>query len=75
MRDIRPLFRPKDVDHMRPRGTNLTNLEDVRDFGEFIVDLVQHDRDDRRMPKPPGQRWTPTQVQLVQQWIDERFPP
>lgn len=75
VRDIRPLFRPKDVDHMRPRGTNLTNLEDVRDFGEFIVDLVQHDRDDRRMPKPPGQRWTPTQVQLVQQWIDERFPP
>ena len=75
VRDIRPLFRPIDIDHMRLRGTDLTNLEDVTNFAEFIVELVQRDDDDRRMPKPPGQHWTPTQAQLLQQWIDEGNPP
>lgn len=76
VRDIQPLFRPKDIEHMRRvTGLDLADFERVKARARGVVRLVQHDDDDRRMPKPPGPHWTPSQVQLLQQWIDEGFPP
>jgi Ferritin-like len=76
VRDIAPLFRPKDIDHMREMtGLDLANFEMVKARARGIIRLVQDGEDDTRMPKPPGQSWTPTQVKLVQQWVTKASRP
>ncbi|RZL85271.1 MAG: hypothetical protein EOP32_00405 [Rhodococcus sp. (in: high G+C Gram-positive bacteria)] len=72
-RDIRPLFRQKDLDHMNFR-LDLRNLEDVRENARLIVDRVS-DHGGPVMPPMPDQRWTPGQVQLLERWIAEGCPP
>jgi hypothetical protein len=80
VRDIQPLFRPKDIEHMRTKPSpasriDLANLTEVKGNAGSIEFFVETSDDESRMPPPPGQRWTPTQVELLQQWINESFPP
>jgi hypothetical protein len=70
-RDIRPLFRPKDVRHMR----NILNLADLAEASEGAQDIVLRVRaENRRMPPPPDIRWTPAQIALFERWIADQFP-
>jgi hypothetical protein len=72
-RDILPLFRPKDIDHMRRLGTNLANYDEVRRNAEAVARRVSS-AGPRRMPPPPDQRWTAVQIALFERWRAEEFP-
>jgi hypothetical protein len=77
-RDIAPLFRPKDVEHMGPNGVNIVDLAsatDVRDKIELIVAVLRAKDAKRRMPPPPDPPWSPDQVARLEQWRSDGFPP
>jgi hypothetical protein len=77
--DIRPLFRRKDIDHMRPFGVMLEdfaymsdptdNHRHGRDVGDFLSGTQQP-----RMPIG-GPFWTPEQLGLYEQWMTGGFRP
>jgi hypothetical protein len=62
VRDIGPLFRPKDIAHMAFR-MDLAAFDDVRELHEDVVARVS----DAESPMPPRPD--------LQRWIDEGFPP
>ena len=70
-RDIAPLFRPKDIDHMHPLGIDLTSPADVRDKINRIVAELRA----KRMPPPPDTPWSPEKIALLEQWRTDNFPP
>jgi hypothetical protein len=72
-RDILPLFRPKDIEHMRELGTNLASYDEVRRQAEAVARRVTS-TGPRRMPPPPDQRWTAVQTALLERWRSEEFP-
>jgi hypothetical protein len=73
-RDILPLFRPKDVQHMIDmRGLDLTDYEVVKSKAGSILDRVRR-TDEARMPIPPDAEWTKAQIELFAKWIEEEFP-
>lgn len=74
-RDIQPLFRPKDIDHMRNFDLDLANLEEVRAAAADIVARVDTNNTQIQMPKPPDPHWTLTPIQLLRLWMDEGTPP
>jgi hypothetical protein len=69
-RDIRPLFRVKDVQHMSFNGVDLDTYDGARGDAAKIVDKVRAGL----MPPRPDQPWTKPQVDLVDRWIKEGFP-
>ena len=73
-RDILPLFRPVDVEHMsRPDlDLDLSSYETVRAANSRILRRVK--AAGRPMPPPPHQRWTAAQTALFERWIAEGFP-
>jgi hypothetical protein len=73
-RDIAPLFRPVDVQHMaRPDlDLDLSSYETVRAANSRILRRVK--AAGRPMPPPPHQRWTAAQTALFERWIAEGFP-
>ena len=78
-RDIAPLFRPVDIEHMlRPRlDLDLSSYERVKDRAERIrvrVDNPEATTGEGPMPPSPHQRWTAAQIDLFKRWIDEGFP-
>lgn len=73
-RDILPLFRPKDVQHMiDARGLDLTEYEVVKSEAENILGRVRR-TGAGRMPIPPDAKWTKAQIDLFAKWIEEEFP-
>jgi Ferritin-like len=75
-RDILPLFRPVDIDHMTKRGLDLSIYETVKDAADSILERVKEPDPPtgRPMPPPPHQRWTESQTGLLERWIAEGFP-
>ncbi|MEA2195020.1 MAG: hypothetical protein QOG42_1454 [Solirubrobacteraceae bacterium] len=72
-RDIAPLFRQKDVQHMRfIRQTELQTYDGVKGKADLILARVKDAA--RPMPKPPDPRWTAAQTDLFARWIAEDFP-
>jgi hypothetical protein len=71
-RDIAPLFRPVDIEHMGPNGVNIVDLTsptDVRDkIGPVIAAL-------RAKRMPPDSPWSPDKIALLEQWRTDNFPP
>ena len=65
-RDIRPLFRDKDVDEMR-FAFDLSVYDDVKDNAQGIYDRLM----DGSMPCDGA--WSSEQIALFRQWIDEGF--
>ncbi|MCV2489178.1 ferritin-like protein [Geodermatophilus sp. YIM 151500] len=72
-RDIGPLFRPVDVEHMRPSGVDLGSYEGVRDAAEVVLQRLRGD-DGAVMPPPPHRPWTTAQMDLFARWIEEGHP-
>lgn len=66
-RDIRPLFRDKDVQAMKSRF-DLSSYQDVKDNAEGILSTVT----DGSMPC--DQAWSDEQIAAVQAWISDDFP-
>jgi hypothetical protein len=74
-RDVRPLFRPIDVEHMNDQvGMDLTNFDVVRSSAASISQRLKG-LGGRRMPPPPDPPLTPAQIELFDAWITEGFPP
>lgn len=71
-RDIVPLFRPKDVEHMKEQLMDLTSYDVVRELAQTVAQRVGAGA--RPMPPAPDQRWTAGQVELFERWISEGFP-
>ncbi len=67
-RDIRPLFRPDDVDAMS-FAFDLASYEDVRANADEIYERLA----DGSMPCDT--RWPDEQVQRFRDWIDAGSPP
>ena len=67
-RDIRPLFRPGDVDAMS-FAFDLASYEDVRANAEEIYERLE----DGSMPC--DSRWPHEQVERFREWIDSGAPP
>jgi hypothetical protein len=72
-RDIRPLFRPKDIKHMADLLLDLSEYEAARAEAQTILERVSGTVG-RPMPPPPDQRWTKVQIELFERWIAEGFP-
>jgi hypothetical protein len=74
-RDILPLFRPVDVEHMAMFGVDLSTYETVKAGAQIIFDrLTQADPLLEVMPPPPHQPWTKAQTDLFERWKEEGFP-
>ena len=66
-RDIRPFFRPSDVEDMS-FAFDLSSYEDVRDNAELIHERLA----DGSMPC--DEAWPDDRVTLFRRWIDEGCP-
>jgi hypothetical protein len=65
-RDIRPLFRDKDVDEMR-FAFDLSNYDDVKTNAAGIYERLA----DGSMPCDGA--WPDDQIALFRQWVDEGY--
>jgi hypothetical protein len=66
-RDIRPLFRPKDIARMKFKF-DLSSYEDVSRHRRSILRRLSNG------PMPCDGAWPPEQVGLFQDWVDADFP-
>jgi hypothetical protein len=67
--DIRPLFRPLDIDHMA-WFCDLASHEDVRKHAQDILDRLQPQGPDVMPPPDRGGPWNLGQIRLFEAWID-----
>jgi hypothetical protein len=73
-RDVLPLFRPVDIQHMRARGLDLTDFDAVRSRATLISKRLKG-LGGRPMPPPPDTPLTAAQIERFDTWIAEGFPP
>ncbi|HEV2812808.1 MAG TPA: ferritin-like domain-containing protein [Solirubrobacteraceae bacterium] len=72
-RDIRPLFRMKDIDHMREMvDLDLSDLPAVRTAAADVLRRVKSTG--RPMPPRPDAHWTAGQIALLERWIADGCP-
>jgi hypothetical protein len=72
-RDIRPLFRQVDVEHMRPMGVLLDDYDFMsqRDNAEKVRDQITG----KRQPQmPPDGTWPQEQIDLLSRWVADGCP-
>ena len=75
VRDVLPLFRPVDIDHMNNMvGMDLTDIEVVRNAASTISARMKG-VGGRPMPPPPDTPLTPAQIAVFDTWIADGFPP
>jgi len=75
--DIKPLFRPIDIAHMKPFGVALDDYAYMSDPGHasrVLATLSPHDGEPPIMP-PGGPYWTSAQLALFEQWQSEGYKP
>jgi hypothetical protein len=63
-RDIRPLFREKDVNSMK-KAFDLSSYDDVRDHADAILQKVAAGA------MPCDGAWPPDRVALFRRWVQE----
>ena len=76
-RDIRPLFRAVDVEHMKVHGVILddyTFMSDADNANKVLGALSPHESDPPPMP-PGGPYWTTNQLALFAQWQKDGYQP
>jgi len=72
--DIKPLFRPIDVQHMKPFGVSLDDYTYMSDAtnnhqnAQSVLDVLTK----QSMP-PGGPFWTQDQLNLFSQWIADGY--
>jgi len=78
-KDIRPLFRPVDIDHMRPMNVLLDDyayMSDPTDDHKSALDVLAFLKGDRK-PRMPlgGPFWSPEQIDLYSRWVSDGYQP
>ncbi len=71
-RDIRPLFRPVDIQHMQ-FAFDLSSYDDVKQNSQGILARLKG-IGGQRMPPPPAPPWPQPQIDLFDHWIQEGHP-
>jgi Ferritin-like len=74
-RDVRPLFRQKDIDHMKPHRLDLTNYDAVKAQAKDISAKLKGIGVGQPMPPPPDPPLSPDQIALFDAWRSEGCPP
>lgn len=75
-RDVLPLFRPIDIEHMNDQvGMDLTDFDVVRSSAASISERLKGMGGRRMPPPPPDPPLTPPQIELFDTWIAEGSPP
>jgi hypothetical protein len=81
VKDIKPLFRPIDIAHMKPMGVALDDYSYMSDPAnnhqnaeQVQVSLSPHNGDPPGMP-PGGPYWAPEQVALFAKWRSDGYQP
>jgi hypothetical protein len=72
--DIKPLFRPIDIEHMSDYGVDLSTYDGTKASADDILRRLK----DPKRPMPPkadGGPWTADRIALFERWIQEGFPP
>jgi hypothetical protein len=72
-RDIQPLFRPVDAEHMLDHGLDLRSYDEVKGSADDILNHL-NGTEALIMPLPPDQRWTKAQMDFFDRWKTENFP-
>lgn len=74
-KDIKPLFRPMDVECMRAMGVFLGDYDYMKDpnTAAFVLSRLQPDANPR-MPYG-GPYWSDAALTLFDQWIKDNCPP
>ena len=66
-KDVRPLFRDKDVQAMKFRF-DLGSYQEVKDNADGILETVSEGN------MPCDQSWSPQEIATLNSWISEGFP-
>jgi len=77
--EIRPLFRPIDVEHMKPLGVVLDDyayMSDPADDHKHATDVGDYLTGNKK-PKMPlgGPFWSEQQLQLYAKWMSDGYQP
>jgi hypothetical protein len=79
--DIKPLFRPLDINHMKPHGVKLDDYQYMSDPANnhqnaqnVQVVLSPQNGDPPAMP-PGGPYWTPERLALFAKWRSDGYQP
>jgi hypothetical protein len=74
-RDIRPLFRPVDIEHMSRVGVLLDDYTYMADptNAQAVLEYLNGTRGPR-MP-PGGPYWSDQQLKLFTQWMEQGYKP
>ena len=75
-KDIQPMFREVDIDHMKVYGVNLDDYQYMADATNNYANAqaVQDTLADQSMP-PGGPFWTEAQLTLYDKWKAEGYQP
>jgi hypothetical protein len=71
VKDIRPMFREVDIDHMKHHQLDLSSYDEVSLRAHDILSQVSNGT----MPPPPDTPWSQDQVHLFKDWIDQGMQP
>jgi hypothetical protein len=80
-RDIRPLFRPIDVTHMKPMGVMLDDYNYMSDpasnyqNAEQVQENLSAQNGDPPAMPPGGPYWSPEQLALFAKWRTDGYQP
>ncbi len=67
--DIRPLFRPYDVESMKPNGVDLSAYEDVKKHAQDIYARLS------AKEMPCDGPWNDANLKKIKEWIDSGMRP
>ena len=67
--DIRPLFRPNDVESMRPAGLDLSSYEEVKKRARAIYTRLS------AKEMPCDGPWSDNQLQKFKEWMESGMKP
>ena len=75
--DIKPLFRPIDISHMKRLGVELDDYTFMSnpDNASRVLATLSPEKDDPPSMPPGGPYWTADQLALFTQWQKEGYNP
>jgi hypothetical protein len=79
--DIKPLFRPVDIAHMKSAGVKLDDYEYMSNpannhqNAQHVQDSLSPLNDDPPAMPPGGPYWTPEKLALFAKWRDDGYQP
>jgi len=67
--DIRPLFRPYDIESMKPNGIDLSSYEEVKKHAQDIYARLS------AKEMPCDEPWNDGDLKKIKEWIDSGMQP